>query len=78
MLLAMEETTKISELLFQKQNVQDLYGLELVKHGRLYGATVLNKVALGVLELTEKNKESLRGVNEACREWGLPPLEGDF
>ena len=77
-MLAMEETAKISELVFQEKNIKELYGLELVNHCRLYGANLLNKVALGACKLTEKNKESLRGVNEACREWGLPPLEGDF
>ena len=80
MILAMEKTNENKVIAFSSisNDGGDLYGIELLKDTRHWGARILNKVALGQYELTENDKDKFRFINESCLEWGLPPLRGDF
>ena len=80
MLRTMEKTNENEVVTFPSihNDGEELYGIDLLKDARHWGARILNKVALGQYELTEDDKKSFRFINESCLEWGLPPLEGDF
>lgn len=75
-------TQKIADLLLFPIQLRDMGepmpDVELIFQAKLAAVRILNQAAVGVYELTEENKASLRKINELCQKTGLSLLEGDF
>jgi len=75
----MSENPQFLSFPVQKCDPNDcLTDQEAVYQLKLKAADLLNAVAAGTYRLTLTNIHSLVGLNELCREVGIPPLDFDL
>lgn len=65
---------------FSKEEPNEVVKLKAdsISDARYWAVKILSKVSLGIYELTEKNKQDLRSLNEILIKWNYEPLEIDF